>query len=369
MSHFTVIAIGGLVCGFAAGAAAQYGRLCTFAAIEDALMGRDFRRTRAWVLAIAVAIGTTHLLVAAGLVDLSDSSYRVATLAAGGVLVGAVLFGIGMALIGTCAFGLLVRAGSGDLRALTMVCLVGVTAFAATGGFLAPLRTVLGELMLIDLKSVGGANLTGMALAAGGLDLAAAVVIFVTGIAGIFALSCKRIRRKPRLMAASVVLGLAVTGGWVVTDTLADPFETTRAESLTFVAPVGRALLAIMGQTFSGVTFGVMTVVGVLAGSFAIAFARRELRWEAFDDQREMRRHIVGAALMGFGGVLAQGCTIGQGVSAASTLALSAPIAIFGMVVGAKLGLMWLLDGRALIHVWLGWIGVSRRARSLADGT
>jgi len=358
------IAIGGLLCGVAAGAAAQYGRLCTFSAMEDALMAGDFRRARAWVLAIAVAIATTHLLIAASLVDLSDSAYRSSTLPLGGMLIGAILFGVGMALVGTCAFGLLVRAGAGDLRALALVGLVGIAAFAATGGVLEPVRALFGNVLTVDLGSPQNSNLTGLAVAAGGAGLAAAVVIFVTVAAGIFALSCARIRRKPRLMAASCVLGLAVTGGWIVTDTLADPFAATRAESLTFVAPAGRALLAIMGQTLASATFGIMTVVGVLAGSFAISFGRREFRWEAFDDQREMRRHIVGATLMGFGGVLAQGCTIGQGVSAASTLALTAPLAVLGMVLGAKLGLMWLLDGRTMVRGWFRGPPPARRSVS-----
>ena len=129
---------------------------------------------------------------------------------------------------------------------------------------------------------------------------------------------------------------------------LADPFDGQPPESLSFVVPLGRLLLQLMGEALSTTGFAVTAALGAAAGSFSIAWARDELRWEAFDDQREMRRHLLGAVLMGIGGVLARGCTIGQGISGASTLSIAAPVAVFAMVVGARLGLAHLLEGRPL---------------------
>jgi uncharacterized membrane protein YedE/YeeE len=100
-----------------------------------------------------------------------------------------------------------------------------------------------------------------------------------------------------------------------------------------------------MGHSLTGATFAIATIFGVVVGSLAVAVLRREARWEAFDDPREMRRHLIGSVCMGLGGVLAQGCTIGQGMSAASVLAFSAPLAVLGMVIGARLGLAWLIEG------------------------
>ena len=107
-----------------------------------------------------------------------------------------------------------------------------------------------------------------------------------------------------------------------------------------------------MGETIYQATFAVGTVFGVAAGSYLVAWGRDELRWEAFDDQREMRRHVLGALMMGLGGVLARGCTIGQGLSAASALSLTAPIAILFMIVGARIGLSYLVEGRTLSDLW-----------------
>jgi uncharacterized membrane protein YedE/YeeE len=345
MSQTAVLAAGGLACGLLAGASAQFGRLCTFAAIEDALMASDYRRARAWLLAIGVAILGTQALAWSGALDLAALPYGGTALAIGGTLIGGVLFGFGMSQVGTCAFGLLVRMGTGDLRALVNVLVVGITAFAATAGALSGLRVYLADLLVFDMRAVGSADLGDAARTIGGDAAAFAVVLFVLLVVFWAALAKGGIRRKPRLFAASIGLGVAVVGGWIVTGVLADPFEGTRTESLTFVAPVGRLLLLVMGYGLAGAAFAITTVVGVVLGSLMVSWLRRETRWEAFDDPREMRRHLLGSVCMGFGGVLAQGCTIGQGMSAASALALSAPIAVFGMVVGARVGLAWLIEG------------------------
>ena len=343
-----ILAVGGLICGIAAGVAAQYGRLCTFAAIEDALVAGDLRRARAFALAIGVAILATQSLSYAGLIDLIRTPYSAPRLELLGLASGALLFGLGMALVGTCGFGLLVRAGSGDLRAVLSAVVLGIAAFAATAGLLAGPRIAIAQTGVVSLGGAGQGSLTRLIADAAGPGTAFAFALLLGAALLAFALTNMRALRKQRLLAAGVLLGLAVACGWLVTGTLGDPFDAQRLESLTFVAPIGRVLLVAMGERMSAAGFAVLSVLGVVAGSFAVAFARRELRWEAFDDQREMRRHLLGAVLMGTGGVLAKGCTIGQGLSAASTLAVSAPIAILGMVLGARLGLAWLIGPTAL---------------------
>lgn len=345
MSQTAMLAAGGLACGMLAGASAQFGRLCTFAAIEDAWMARDFRRARAWLAAFIIALGVTQALVFAGLLNPLSFPYGGTLLPVGGTVIGGTLFGIGMALVGTCAFGLLVRGGAGDLRAVVNVTIVGITAFAATGGVLSDVRLMLSETLVADLRGLGGGRLLDVSRSIGGEIAAFCSVLAVLILSACILFAGSGLLRKPRLYAAAVGLGLAVAMGWVVTGVLADPFEVLRVESLSFVAPVGRLLLVLMGQSITGAAFAIGTVVGVVFGSAAVAAYRNELRWEAFDDPREMRRHLLGSMLMGFGGVLAQGCTVGQGLSAASVLAFSAPLALLGMVIGARIGLGWLLNG------------------------
>lgn len=343
-----VLPLGGFLCGFLAGFAAQYGRLCTVGAIEDAVIAGDFRRASAWALAAAIAVAGVQALVLAGALDLSAIHHARGRLDLFALVAGGLLFGLGAALVGTCAFGLVVRLGTGDLRALVSAIVLGLAAYAATGGILSPLRLRLSEIGAVDTSALGGKTVPAVVGTQLGAGAAVLGVVLLAGGLLVFALANQRLYRKPRLMAASCLMGCAVVAGWVVTGVLADPFGDQRPESLSFVAPFGRLLMQVMGEALASAGFGVATLFGVGAGSFAVAAARDELRWEAFDDAREMRRHLLGALLMGVGGVLARGCTIGQGLTGMSTLSMAAPVAVLAMVVGARLGLIHLIEGRPL---------------------
>lgn len=340
--------LGGFACGALAGAAARYGRLCTMSAIEDGLIGGDYRGAKAWGLALAVAIALTQGLLALGLIDVGSAIHLAPRVHLFAVMLGGVLFGLGMTLVGTCSFGLIVRAGSGDLRAAISAVLVGVFAFAATSGALATVRLALWDLWVVPLPVRRPASLTAiLAPATGALLPSLLVAAFCIGLAGL-AFADARLRKRPRLLAGAIGLGAAVASGWIATHHAVEAMTLDRVESLSFVAPVGRALLQLMIEPFRNVGFGVAALAGVALASAMVSAWRRELRWEAFDDPREMRRHILGAMLMGTGGVLAQGCTIGQGLSAASVLALSAPLFAVMVIVGARIGLWHLIDGQSL---------------------
>ncbi len=342
---------GGFVCGFAAGAAARYGRVCSMSAVEDALIGRDFRAAKAWGLALAVALVLTQILSMFWPLDWTASVYGAPVLDVLGTFVGALIFGFGMALVGTCSFGLLVRAGSGDMRAVVSACVVGISAFTVTAGVLAPLRLLLTTPVTVDTTSFGGPMISGIAGQLFGIDRGQAGLVAAFALAFVLvaaAILDRRLRRRPRLLLAAVVMGASIAGGWLVTAMALERLDTARLESLSFVAPVGRLLVQIMTDQLRDASFGVAAVVGVVAGASATAILKKEVRWEAFDDVREMRRHMLGALLMGIGGVLARGCTIGQGMTAASALAISAPIVVVGVIVGAKIGLSLLLEGRAI---------------------
>jgi uncharacterized protein len=257
-----------------------------------------------------------------------------------GIVLGGLLFGLGMTLAGTCSFGLVVRAGTGDMRAAVTAVFVGIFAFAATSGVLAPVRETLVSIGVIQANPSLVQHLADKFGNSGRALLPLAGTLLIVAI-----VLDRRLRSRPRLLFGSSCLGLAIMLGWFTTSRAVDAMSLDRPESLSFVAPVGRALLQVMVEPFRNVGFGVAALVGVVLASFAVAALRGDIRWEAFDDATEMRRHLAGAALMGLGGVLGQGCTIGQGLSAGSTLALSAPIFIAAVVVGARLGLWHLLDG------------------------
>jgi uncharacterized membrane protein YedE/YeeE len=340
--------VGGLVSGVLAGAGARFGRLCSMSAIEDALVGHDYRGAKAWGLAVGIAGLTTRGLAAAGWVDLAASPLLTPHVHVLGTVLGGILFGLGMTLVGTCSFGLLVRAGAGDLRAVVSAMLVGVFAYALTAGLLAPARDLLLGVGRVDLSVLGEASLDRALGHFIGMNVGFAISVFCLLALVLVALRDRRLLKRPRLVAGAVMLGLAVAGGWAATAAAVADLSASRVESLSFVAPTGRALLQFMSAPFRDIGFGMSALVGVVLASFTIAALRGELRWEAFDDAREMRRHLTGAALMGVGGVLAHGCTVGQGLTAASALALTAPLFTLSVLIGAQAGLKMLIEGTAL---------------------
>jgi hypothetical protein len=336
----------GLVTGAICGFAMRKGRLCTFGAIEDWVTAGDSRRLKVFGLALMIALGGTQALILAGLFDPGATTYVPAALPILSVAVGSLLFGIGMSLVGTCGFGCLIRLGGGDLRAFVVLLVFAAVAFASLRGVLVDVR--LGGLERIQLPMPDGLRADLGALA--GWLAGPAGRPLVTGLAlgglAIWVFTDRRLTRTPRLVAAGAALGLGVMAGWIATGVLVDEFEAPRPQSLTFVGPLARALYGLIAATDSLAEFGTASVFGVVAGSAAAAVQGDQFHWEAFDDQREMRRHLLGAALMGFGGVAAGGCTIGQGLTAGSVLALSWPVAVLGLFVGARIGIAFILEGR-----------------------
>ena len=348
--------LGGFAIGAAAGFAVRHARLCSFGAIEDALMGHDSRRLRIFGLALGIAVLGTQSLVISGFLRPELTSFVLPQAPLAAMVIGSIMFGIGMAMVGTCGFGSLVRLGTGDLRSLIVVLVLGATAYATLRGVLAPLRIDVLERLSISMPDQVPSDIASLSSHALGLDVRAILTILVgTGLC-LLAVGDARLRRSPRLLSAGIALGILVVAGWLVTGSTGDDFDLpTRPQSLTFVSTIGKALYAGVLNAASFADFGVGSVFGVVAGSCLAAWRSAELRWEAFDDDHEMRRYLVGAAMMGIGGILAGGCTIGQGLTAGSLLALSWPFAVGGMALGARLGIAFLVDGSVSEIVQRGW--------------
>ena len=354
-------AIGGFAIGVIAGFAVRHARLCTFGAIEDALMGGDSRRLRVFGLALGIAILGTQALVIGGILDPALVTYTPAALPLVSILIGGVMFGVGMAMVGTCGFGSLVRLGTGDLRSLVVVLVVGGAAYATLRGIFATFRIEFLESLSLPMPDGTRADIASLSSQFLGIDTRAILAVLVGTALCWLALRDPRLRRAPRLLSAGVVLGILIIAGWIVTACVVDDFAgPARPQSLTFVSTIGKALYAGLQNVTNFADFGVGSVFGVVAGSWLAAWRSAELRWEAFDDDHEMRRHLDGGLLMGAGGSLAGGCTIGQGLTAGSMLALSAPLAIGGMVIGARLGIAILVDGSPrdmLQRRWANFLG------------
>lgn len=338
--------ISGLLAGGLLGVAGRAGRFCTLAMLEDAFFASNTRRLKSFALAAAVALLLTQLMAVLGLVDLSSSIYLTSSIGLGGAIIGGFAFGIGMALVGTCGFGTLVRIGGGDLRAIVVYLVLGISALAAMRGLTGFMRITLIEPLSLPLPQDATQSLDSLLAPLLGNHARAIVLSCVSLGLLTWSFADGKLVRSPRLLVAGLAAGLAVAFGWFATGWLGhDDFDPDRVASLTFVAPLGNSILYI--ATFSGsrADFGIGSVAGVVLGSLIAALFSRGFRWEACDDARELKRHMLGALLMGTGGIMSMGCTIGQGLSAFSTLAVSAPVTLLAIACGARLGLEYTMTG------------------------
>ncbi|NJM34271.1 MAG: YeeE/YedE family protein [Rhodomicrobium sp.] len=330
--------------GGAIGYAARRGRLCTFGAIEDAFMGGEFRRLKVLALALAIALIMTQTAIVSGALAPDTIRYLPLTLPWLAIAAGGLAFGFGMALVGTCAFGSLIRFGSGDLRSFVTILVYALTALAVLRGGLASFRIAYIESHSIAMPGAIQADFAALMSWFAGFDLRPMVLAVIAAALLIWAVKSGEVLRMPRLLLSGAVLGIGAGAAWLVTGVLIDRMTlVVEPEGLTFVAPVADTLQAIAFPSVALLNFGVASVAGVIAGAFLASVRHDEFRWEAFDDQREMKRHIAGSVMMGVGGVLAGGCTIGQGITAGSVLALSWPLAVGAMMLGARAGLYYLL--------------------------
>ena len=312
-------------------------------AVSDWVNMGDTSRLRMWLLAMAVALIGASALHLSGLVDLSKSIYPAPNFTWLSHIVGGLLFGVGMTLGSGCGSKTLIRVGAGNLKSLVVYIFLGIAAYMTLRGLFGAFRVGVLEKAAItlpqgqDLPSLLGWNRGLLAALVGGALLA-------------FIYSSKAFRASFEYTLGGVVTGLVVVGGWYVSgylghvaedpNTLQEAFVATntgRMESFSFVAPFAYTLEYLMLWTDKSkiITYGIASAAGVVAGSAAYALATRTFRWEGFRDAEDTANHIVGGVLMGFGGITALGCTIGQAISGFSTLALGSILTFVAIIAGS----------------------------------
>jgi hypothetical protein len=335
----------------------QHTSFCTMGAIADLFVMSNLSRLRQWSLAIGIAILGVMLLSSSGLIDISKSIYTSSKLMYLSILVGSTLFGLGMVLASGCGSKTLVRIGGGNLKSLVVFLVLGLVAYMTLRGFLAVVRITALDTFFITLNS--NQDLPSIVSAQFGQSKASAhllLALIVGGAFVLFALLNKTFWTVKNLLAGFGV-GFAICAVWWISgylafvaedpNTLEEVFLVTNSgkmESLSFVAPYAYSLdwLMFYSDTSKVLTIGVVAVLGMVCGSAVVALVSKTFRWETFLNAEDTANHLVGGALMGFGGITALGCTIGQGLSGISTLAVGSFLAIPGFFLGAYLGLRYL---------------------------
>jgi uncharacterized protein len=332
------------------GAIAQRTHFCTMGAVSDAVNLGDWTRMRQWGLAIGVAMIGFALMAYFGLIDPTKTLYSSNRWTWLSALVGGGLFGFGMVLASGCGSKTLVRIGGGNLKSLIVFIVMGVAAFATLKGITAVLRVATVDRVALDVAV--GASLPQWLAAMSGIKPLLAGLILSLCLGGaliVWALAGKSFRDANNLLAG-LGIGAIVAAMWWVSgsmgyvtehpETLQEAFLTTnsgRAEALSFVAPVAYTLdwLLFFSDKSKVLTLGIVSVAGVIAGSAICAVATRSFRWEGFGGTEDVANHLLGACLMGVGGVTAMGCTVGQGLSGISTLSATSFIAVCAILAGA----------------------------------
>ncbi|WP_323763885.1 YeeE/YedE family protein [Marinovum sp.] len=339
------MALVGLLSGALLGLAARLGRFCTLGAIEDYFYSSSDLRLRMWGIAIGTAVTGSFGLIALGWLDAAAPVYLSGGWSPLASVLGGLVFGYGMAISGNCGFGALARLGGGDLRSFVIVPVTGVSAYVALSGPLATLRLALFPVVEADAQALPGiahglAALTGLPVAPIGLAIGMTILALVA--------APRHVHRAPSTLVWGAVVGLAVVLAWAGTSWVArHGWEDLPVAAHSFSKPLGDTLLFAMLSSGLTLSFGVGSVTGVLAGAFIGSMLRGQFRWEACDDPRELRRQIGGAVLMGLGAVVATGCSVGQGLSAMSLLAFSAPVTLAAILAGGYIGLRQLMLGFA----------------------
>ncbi len=364
----------GFIVAFVMGAVASKTNFCTMGAISDWVNIGDTGRWRAWLLAMAVAITGVITLETMGLANPGDAfpPYRSGDLIWLENLLGGLLFGIGMTLASGCGNKNLIRLGAGNIKSLMVLTIIGIIAYFMINPFPNSDQTLMSLLFYDWIRpaamNVGASQDIGTIISEQNASTARLIVGGILVIAMlIYIFKSAEYRSSFDNILGGIVVGLAVVAAWYITsniiliqdeepydlrdyvqqwdflveDTEAIPPADSRflaAQSYTFINPLGQ----IFGYAGSGfdrglLTFGVMAALGVIAGSLFWSLVSKSFRIEWFASVGDFANHFIGAVLMGFGGVLALGCTIGQAVTGISTLAIGSFITFIAITFGCAI--------------------------------
>ena len=334
-----IVILAGAAIGVVFGILAERSAFCLLSGVRDQRNGTRSGKIEAYVVAALMALAAVQGLVLTGM-DLSPAPLLQAVPALPAIILGGLLFGIGAALTRGCVSRLTVLSATGNLRAVIVLLVVGMVGYATMRGLLALPRTGLESLSRADALAgaipdvIAGGDVLRMAL----VPSALACVIWLTLRAG---------GHRLRVIAGGLI-GLLVAAAYAVNATVGqDPFDPQPLQGLSFIAPVAATLQYVMTFTGAEINFAITFVLGVLSGSFLSALLGRRIAGQGFESPTQTGRYVLGGALMGFGGVMAMGCTVGQGLSGVAVLAPAGFVAVGAVIAGMWIGLRIVEGGTA----------------------
>ena len=347
------------ILGFILGFVVTKTNFCTMGAVSDWVNIGDLSRFKSWMLAAAIAILGVAILNFLSFFDINDSRipYRNSLLAWPRYIIGGLMFGIGMTYASGCGNKVLIRVGGGNLKSLLVLIVAGIMAYVMTRtdfygiifhSWMNPISLDLAQIGILDqslptiISSIFSINnSTDFNLMLG--VIVSSIMIFMIFKSGKFIQNFDNV-------FSGIIVGLVIVMAWLLTggvtgqewieanDFLDDPLPSVGMQSFTFINPMGETLIfAGNAANLYYLTFGVTALLSVITGAFVYSILSNNFRIEWFLSKQDFIRHIIGAVLIGVGGVLAMGCTIGQGVTGISTLAIGSFITLVFIILGAAI--------------------------------
>lgn len=363
LSNIHFVSILGFCIALVFGFVGNKTHFCTMGAVSDVVNMGARGRMGAWFAGIGIAILGVQFMRIRGYINLGDSMYLSTQFLYLSYILGGFIFGIGMTLAAGCGQRNLVRIGGGNLKSLVVVLVLGITAYMTLRGILALVRINYIYKANIEMQDLGmtSQSLTQLISALTGIADGAALqttIALVIGLAFVvYALRQEAFRKSLDNILAGVVVGGCVVAAWFVTGYIGqDDFDPVAPQGLNFIGPTGNTLSYLMTFTGAQINFGIAVTFGMILGSFIYALVSGTFRIETFSNQSEMVSHLIGAVMMGFGGVLSFGCTIGQGVTGVSTLAIGSFITLLMIIFGSALTMKvqyHMLDDKSFISATL----------------
>ena len=344
LSNLHLVVLLGFAIAFVFGFVGNKTHYCSMGAISDVVNMGSKGRLGAWFFAIGIAILGAQFLFHRDLVDLNASVYLSPNLYILSYILGGLLFGVGMTLAAGCGQRNLVRLGGGNLKALVVVLVLGITAYMTMRGLLAVVRlnwiyAVNTDLTTYGINDQSLFSYLGVLFNLEDVSWLRKIGGFLIAFGFIaYAFKHKEFRTSFDNVLAGLVIGGCVIAAWYVTGYIGqDDFDPVTPQGMAFIGPTGNTVSYLMTFTGAEINFGIAVVLGMITGSFLYAAISGNFRLETFSNKSEMVNHLIGAVLMGFGGVLSFGCTVGQGITGMSTLAMGSILALISIIFGSAL--------------------------------
>ncbi|PLY07462.1 MAG: YeeE/YedE family protein [Arcobacter sp.] len=328
LETYQIVNILGLIIGLALGAIAQKNQFCFSGSIKDYILTKSTMRGSSVILAMIISIVSTYVIASFYELDLTETPYYKENINYFVIILGGLLFGIGMMLSDGCSNRHLIKFAQGDINSLIVLVFIAIFGYSTAKGLFAEIfNPIINNPTLIEWSSyIGNVSMN---------------IYFIVGVLVLLLIFI--VKKAKRLLSLwdGVLIGLLIAASWFVTGVIGEESmeRVIELSGITFVYPTAKSMEFFTYYQISELNFSISLVFGVIAGAFLMSKLNRRYSFgcTAAKGQHKVKYNIIGGSLMGTGGILSIGCTVGQGLTGMSTLAFASLVAIVSIFVSGTI--------------------------------